>query len=126
MKRNYQTWAIVGAIIWTGLTGGCATTAPSTPAQTVFAAKSAYAAVLTAAVSYESLQRCAPAVPKPCSDPALVAQIRRADDVAKLALDTAEAAVRTPAVGADARSKAIDTASRALAALSALLTGLQP
>lgn len=101
----------------------CATTT-NTPAQTVFAAKSAYAAALTAAVSYESLRRCAPAVPQPCSSPELVAQIRKADTTASAALDAAETAVRTTAVTDDARSKAVQTANLALAALQALLTNL--
>lgn len=101
----------------------CASTGGgTTPAQAVFAAKSAYAGVLTAAVVYESLPRCAASVPKPCSDPAVVAQLRKADTTASTALDAAEAAVRTPAIGADAASKAIQTANLALAALQAIVT----
>jgi hypothetical protein len=70
------------------------------------------------------MPRCAPAVPKPCSDPELVAQIRKADNVAAAALDAAEAAVRTPAVGTTARDRAIQAAQAALAAFSALVTSL--
>lgn len=107
-----------------GACAGAPGTSGSTPAQTVFAAKSAYATVLTAAVAYESLKRCAPGVPQPCSSPEIVAQLRKADDTAKLALDTAEAAVRTPAIGTDATSKAVQTATTALAALQALVITL--
>jgi hypothetical protein len=100
---------------------GCASTGTTTPAQTVFAAKSAYAGVLTAAVAYESLPRCSETRPQPCSSPALVEQLRKADNTAAAALDAAETAVRTPAVGTDATSKAIQTANLALAALQALV-----
>lgn len=103
---------------------GCASTASSTPAQTVFAAKSAYATALTAAVAYESLPRCAPAPRQPCSDAAVVAQLRKADNVAAAALDAAQAAVRTPVIGTDATSKAVQAASSALAALTSLVTSL--
>lgn len=103
---------------------GCAATSTgstTTPAQTVFAAKSAYAGALAAAVAYESLPRCAAAVPQPCSSPELVAQLRKADNVAAAALDAAEAAVRMPAIGTDAAGKAVSTATSALAALQALV-----
>ncbi len=103
---------------------GCASTSTLTPAQVVYAAKGAYATALSGAVAYESMPRCAPAVPKPCSDPELVAQIRKADNVAAAALDAAEAAVRTPAVGTTARDRAIQAAQAALAAFSALVASL--
>ena len=119
MKKFYAILALAA-----GLLAGCATSGPSTPAQTVFAAKSGYAAVLTAAVAYESLPRCSATVPQPCSSPELVAQLRKADNTANAALDAAETAVRTPSVGSDARSKAVATATTALAALQALLSTL--
>jgi uncharacterized protein YcfL len=102
---------------------GCAsTTTSTTPAQTVFAAKSAYATALTAAVAYKRLPACSSTQPMPCSDAGVVQQLQRADNVAASALDAAESAVRTPAIGADARSKAIQTATVALQALQAITT----
>lgn len=114
MKRSLIALALAAAL------ASCASTG-TTPAQTVFAAKSAYAGVLTAAVAYESLPRCSETRPQPCSSPALVEQLRKADNTAAAALDAAETAVRTPAVGTDATSKAIQTANLALAALQALV-----
>lgn len=105
------------------LAAGCAATPGTTsPAQAVYAAKSAYAAALTVAVAYESQPRCSSTRPAPCSSPEIVAQLRRADDTAKLALDAAEAAVRTPAIGTDAAAKAAQAATSALQALQAVLT----
>lgn len=98
---------------------GCASTTSTTPAQTVFAAKSGYAAALTAAVAYRRLPACAEPRVLPCHDPDVLAQIQRADNVAAGALDAAENAVRTPAVGAGARDRAIAAAEAALAALNA-------
>jgi hypothetical protein len=119
MRRSLTILTLAAA-----LAAGCASTSSTTPAQVVFATKGAYATALTAAVAYESLRRCAPAVPKPCSDPDLVAQIRKADNVAAAALEAAEAAVRTPAIGTTARDRAIQAAQAALAAFSALVTSL--
>lgn len=93
--------------------------------QAVFTAKSAYATTLTVAVAYKNLRPCGASVPQPCSDPAIVAQLQKADIVANTALDAAEAAVRTPQVGTTARDRAVATANSALAALSALLSNVR-
>lgn len=90
----------------------------------VFTAKSGYSVVLATAVAYKNLRPCAVPAAQPCSDPAVVAQLQRADNVASMALDAAEAAVRTPSVGSTARDRAIATANSALAALSALISNL--
>lgn len=90
----------------------------------VFTAKSVYAGMLTAAVTYKELRRCSPTVPQPCSDPAVVAQLQKADVVASVALDAAEAAVRTPQIGNAAVDAAVAAANSALAALSALVSTL--
>lgn len=117
MRRLFLTLALAAGLAACASGPGSGST---TPAQTVFAAKSAYASALTAAVAYRQLPACATPARPPCSDPAIVAQLQRADNVAAGALDAAEAAVRTPAVGATARDRAITTANSALAALSAL------
>jgi hypothetical protein len=103
---------------------GCASTGSINSVQAqrgVFAAKEAYAVVLKEAVRYESQPRCTDTVTTQCSDPQIVAQVRKASAVASSALDAAEAAVRTPQIGTDATSRAVETANAALAAFSALL-----
>jgi hypothetical protein len=92
--------------------------------QIVFTAKSTYRGVLTLAVAYKNLRPCGAGVAQPCSDPAIVAQLQKADTVAAGALDAAEAIVRVPTVGTTARDMAIQTANSALAALSALVTSI--
>jgi hypothetical protein len=87
----------------------------------VYAMGEAYKLVLQKAVEYESQPRCTATVTSKCSDPGIVAQLRKADTVASAALDAAQAAVRTPSVGGNAMSQAMQTANAALAALSALL-----
>lgn len=90
----------------------------------VFTAKAAYTGMLTAAVTYKELRRCSATVPQPCSDPAIIAQLQKADIVTAAALDAAEAAVRTPQIGNAAVDAAVATANSALAALSALVSTL--
>lgn len=118
----------------TGTLAPTETTVVATPATTVlnsaqaqravFTAKSTYAGLLTAAVTYKELRRCSATVPMPCSDAAIVSQLQKADTVASVALDAAEAAVRTPQVGSNAVTAALATANSALAALSALVSTL--
>ncbi|MCC2632125.1 MAG: hypothetical protein K0S48_11 [Ramlibacter sp.] len=106
---------------------GCASmpsAAPDTPQQAVYAAKSAYATALTAAVAYKKLPACSATRPAPCSQPALVQQLQRADIVAAASLDAAEAAVRTPLVSPTAAGRAVQAAQAALSAMNALVTGL--
>lgn len=93
---------------------------PEQAQRTAFAAKSAYVVALEEAVKYKRRPAC-PAV-QPCADPAIVAQLQKADTVAAAAVDAAESAARTATVGATARDRAIQAASAALAAFSALLS----
>jgi uncharacterized protein YcfL len=119
-------------VLAAGLLAGCASTTGSTstssPQQIVFAAKSGYATALTAAVAYKRLPACATPAVLPCSDQTIVAQMQKADNVAAASLDAAESAVRTPAVSASARDRAIAAANAALAAMNALVIsiGVQP
>jgi hypothetical protein len=105
---------------------GCSTTGalPETPQQAVFAAKSTYSTALTAAVAYKRLPACSAAVKPPCSDPAMVAQLQKADNVAAAALDAAEAAARTPQIGQSAAARAVQAAQASLAALTTLIAQL--
>ncbi len=93
----------------------------ATPAQTVFVLKSDYKAVLGLAVQYESLPRCPDTESKACSDPDIVAAIRKADIAASAALDSAETIVRTPGATDDAVTFAITAAQEALNVLRKLL-----
>src|SRR5262245_18298692 len=100
-KSNLAALALVAAL------AGCASTAPvtdgggttvttttnATAQRAVFTAKSTYAGLLQAAVTYKELRPCSATVSQPCSDPAIVAQILKADNVVSVALDAAEAAV---------------------------------
>lgn len=117
------------AVLTALMLAGC----PSVPINSVdaqrnvYATREAYVIALREAVKYESMPRCTAAAPTPslkCSDPAIVAQIRKADTVAVAALDAAEAAVRTPQIGTDASSRAVQTASSAFAAFNALIIPL--
>lgn len=99
---------------------GCAS-APQSPQQGVFQAKAAYAVALQTAVAYKRLPACSAAVKPPCSDPATVAQLQRADNVAAPALDAAEAAVRTPGFGKSLMDTAVASAQAAVAAFVAIL-----
>ena len=111
---------------------GCATAPPGDPAQirpaqAVFAAKSAYAMALQAAVLYKRMPTCANGVRSLCSDPATVARMQAIDTASSGLLDEAEAAARTQAPGQGA---AILAAQQAVAAFTTLtqsaLTGGKP
>lgn len=99
----------------------CAT--PQSPQQAVFETKSGYAVALTAAVSYKRLPLCEKTKP-PCSDPKVVAQLQRADNVAASALDAAEQAARTPGFGDSVVASSATAAQAALQAFVAITTNL--
>lgn len=104
---------------------GCSTVgATATPARAVFTAKTSYAVALNVAVTYKKLPVCAATVAPPCSNPAVVAQLQKADNVAATALDAAEAAVRSVDLTDDAKSKAVQAAQAALAALLSITNSL--
>jgi hypothetical protein len=121
MKRSL----ILAVVLAAGL-AGCASapSAPDTPQQAVYAAKSAYATALTAAVAYKRLPACSVTRPAPCSHPDLVAQLQKADNVAAASLDAAEAAARTPLVSATATGQAVRAAQAALNAMTSLVANL--
>jgi hypothetical protein len=78
---------------------GCASTTAETPAQRVYALQSEYAALLAAAVAYESQPRCIPpqtSATAPCSQADWVEEIRKADDDAYAAIREAQNIVRDP------------------------------
>ena len=99
----------------------CVSLEAETPAQRIFALKSDYRAVLALAVAYESLPRCPGATVPLCSGPAVVAELRRADRRAEVALDGAEQVVRSPAASEGAVALALEAARAAVAALRQIL-----
>lgn len=108
----------------TDVTGPVTPDVNATAQRNVFAAKGTYSVLLKSAVAYKQLPACSPTRSLPCSDAGIVAQIQKADNVAAVALDAAESAVRTPQVGSTALERAVSTANSALAALSALISNL--
>lgn len=113
--------ALLAFAVLTGF--GCAT-APQTPAQSVYAVQGTYAAALSVAVSYKQLPACVQGGPVLCSDPAVVAKLQKADDVAYAALTAAQNIVRTPGAGLNAQT-AINAASQAVNALASITSTLQ-
>lgn len=95
-KVGCAALSIVALCFMLGLIG-CATSAPKTPAQTVFALKGGFGVALKAAVDYEGLPRCGGVTPI-CSDPVVMARIRVLADPAALALSAAEDAARRGAL----------------------------
>jgi pyruvate/2-oxoacid:ferredoxin oxidoreductase alpha subunit len=102
---------------------GCATK-PQTPAQSVYAAQGTYAAALQIAVTYKQLPACVAGGPVLCSDPAAVAKVQEADDVAYDALTAAQNIVRTPGAGLNVQT-AITAATQAIAAFDSITATLK-
>lgn len=108
---------------------GCASnnqgSLPSAP-NTVYALKNSFATAQTAAVQYTSLPRCGqPSSPPLCSDVAVVAEIRKYNGDAVVALDAAEKTVRDPNASAGAAQAAIIAAQNAVTALRQIVPTLQ-
>lgn len=106
------------------LVAGCAgSLTPTTPAQSVFAAKATYAGALIVAVQYKALPACPKVVI--CSDPAIVAKLQAADNIAAPALNSAEAAARNPDFGQNALQTAVIAAQNAVTALTSITATLK-
>lgn len=112
------------SIILAVMLSACSTILPSNSAQTVYIAKSDYAAALTIAVAYKRLPDCSTA-PQPCSSAAIVKQLQKADDVAAGALDAAETAVRTPGFGSSIISTSLSSAKAAVNAFLSITNTLR-
>ncbi len=106
---------------------GCQTTpqgggVPSAKSQ-VYAAKTAYQAVLLIAVRYNRLPRCGqPTSPPLCSDPTVVTELRQGDKIAQATLEGAEAVVYRPAVEASVAFAAAASATEAVKLLQTIIT----
>lgn len=114
---------LLSCILTFSLLTGCAGVSPKDPAQTVYATQTAYAAALTLAVRYKALPICFPGAPVLCSNAVTLQELQKADDVAYIALQAAQTAVRN-STGTDVQ-KAIATANTAVQAFAAIAEKLQ-
>ena len=116
--------AFLAAIVLMALTvvGGCAS-APQSPAQVIFAAKSNYAVALAVAVAYKKLPTCAPTAPPLCSKPDMIATLQKVDTASSALLDAAENTVRLQGAGANAQT-AIKAAEQAVSAFATITAAL--
>ena len=117
--KKFLAIALLACVV----SAGCATT-PQSPAQSVYALKSAYAGGLTIAVAYKKLPVCGQSAAKLCSSPSVVAQLQDADNKAAPAINAAEKSVRTPGFGFNVQTL-INVANEALVAFLAITAKLQ-
>jgi hypothetical protein len=99
------------------------TTVPTSPAQSVYAMHSKYAAALQIAIAYKNLPLCTTGV-KLCSKPEVVVKLQAADEVAFPAITAAQNIVRAPELGLNAAS-AITIANEAIKVMLAITSTLQ-
>lgn len=92
----------------------------ATAGQAMVIARDGYQVAVTAAIAYGKLPTCSATQRAPCHDPALLAQLQKADTVAYAALDAGDAILRQPGLGSTARDRAITAAQSALAAFTTL------
>lgn len=104
-----SAWPAAVLVVLVFILVGCASRQAETPAQRVFALQADYNAMLAVAVAYESQPRCGPVVAPPCSKAAVVDQLRRADDHAFDALQSAQRVIRSN----DARESPLQVAMAA-------------
>jgi len=106
--------------------GGCASRVAETPAQKIYALQADYAAMLEAALAYESLPRCVEdnSVPSPCSDSAIVEGIRKADIVAYEAIGTARETIRASPADIQGIDLALLSARQAIDGLARIIATL--
>ena len=101
------------------LLAACATNGGS-PKQSIAQATNAYNASAQTILAYKKLAPCgSPNATQLCSDPAVVAQLKVADDAAYRALVAAEAAVNAGKPDADTLIAAANAAAQSLSALTA-------
>lgn len=125
-----RTRIIIGACALTfavlSLTA-CASRIAETRAQKIFALQSDYAAMLEAALAYESLPRCVDDMvdETPCSDPAVVATIRKADIVAFEAIGAARETIRASPADQQGIDLALLSARQALNGLARIVASFR-
>jgi len=112
------------AILCLLLVGACQT--PPRPTNDVLASMTAYQAALTIAVAYNNLPRCAQDGPPVCSDVAVVAQLRKADDAAIAVLAAAQKVALTPGVTDSAVQAALAAATQGVTAFQTIVNIYKP
>lgn len=114
-----MTRLIIIAILYVCAIVACTSTAQQSPAQSVYAIESSYAAALQIAVAYKRLPPC----PGPviCADAAVVNRLQKADDAAAALLQGAQTTVRSGATGADLAIKAAQEAASAFTTITSTL-----
>jgi hypothetical protein len=95
---------------------------PSNPQQAVFEVETAYKDALSVAAAYDSLPSCTAGTTVVCSSTAVAKQLKSAKDVAQIAVDNAEKAVRDPNFATGSMGEVIVAAQAAVAALTAITT----
>ncbi len=94
--------------------------------QKVLAAETAYEIPLAIAVAYNKRPRCTvPPIVVLCSDPAVVAQLRKANTNVMTAFGAAMSLASTPGVTDNAVTAAIATATQAIGPLQTILDSYQ-
>lgn len=114
---------LLGMVVLAGCSslGIGSTTNTDDMAKAAYTAKSAYAIGLVAAVQYNRLPRCGkPDSPLLCSDPLVVAQMRKASDAADIATQAAEDAVRNLGKDPTIVAAAVVAATQSVKALRAI------
>lgn len=86
----------------------------------VFAAKEGYGVAVRLATAYAEVSRCKVPAVLPCSDPAVIAQITKARNVARDSLAAAQTAVDTPGFGSDVISTALTAMKSGLSAFQSI------
>jgi hypothetical protein len=99
--------------------GACQDSTP--PTSIVLASMTSYQAALVLAVKYNQLPRCAASESTFCSDPAVLKQLRMADDAALAALKAAQNVVLTPGATESAIAAAQASATQAVTAFQSIL-----
>ena len=101
----------------------CSSGASPSQQNIVLASKNTLVAAQTLAIQYTSLPHCGQLTSSLlCSDAGVVAQIRKANADAVLALDAAEKIVRDPNATSSAVSEAIAAATKAVTTLQAVVS----
>lgn len=94
---------------------------PQTAQQKVFAAGTVYETAVKAALVYVNLPRCITPKVQPCSEPGVVDEIKKADNVAFAALTQAKAVVTDPTKTASVANAAAASVESALIVFNAVL-----
>jgi len=99
----------------------------SAAAKSAYAARAAYAGLLSGAVAYSSRPRCGqPTSPVLCSEASVVAQLRQASAAADAATSAAENAVRSMGANPTVIQAAVTAGEQSVAAFKAVTMIYQP